>query len=95
MITRLDLFKKRMEPAEKLYTSEISNFTKKYDELGEMVLVEEPDIDTQDYIYRFEKANGTPQEVLDNIVLEISNHMDEFSKDKGIEKFCQHVVIWV
>ena len=95
MPTRLELFKKRMENAEKLYTREISNFAEKFDALGEMVLMEEPDIDTQDYIYRFEKANGTPQEELDEIILEISDHMDKFSKDKGIKNFTQHVVIWI
>ena len=94
-MTKLDLFKKRMEPAEKLYTDEISDFAKRYDVLGEMALIEEPDIDTQDYIYRFEKVNGTPQEDLDKIVLEITDHMDEFSKDNGIKGFCQHVVIWI
>ena len=84
-----------MEPAEKLYTNEISDFARKYDVLGEMALIEEPDIDTQDYIYRFEKVNGTPQEDVDKIILEISDHMDEFSKNNGIKNFSQHVVIWI
>ena len=94
-MTKLDLFRKRMEPSKKLYTSEISDFAKRYDVLGEMALIEEPDIDTQDYIYRFEKVNGTPQEDVDKIILEISEHMDEFSKNNGIKKFSQHVVIWI
>ena len=59
MVTRLDLFKKEMEPAKELYTREILNFTKKYDSLGKMTIMEEPDIDTQEYIYSFEKLNGT------------------------------------
>ena len=67
MVTRLDLFKKEMEPAKELYTREIVNFTKKYDSLGKMTLVEEPDIDTQEYIYSFEKLNGTSQKELDEI----------------------------
>ena len=84
-----------MEPAEKLYTSEITDFARKYDVLGEMALIEEPDIDTQDYIYQFEKVNGTPQEDVDKIILEISDHMDEFSKNNGSKNFSQHVVIWI
>ena len=58
MPTRLELFKKRMENAEKLYTREISNFAEKFDALGEMTLKEIPDIDTQEYVYCFEKVNG-------------------------------------
>lgn len=95
MPTKLDLFKQRMEPAKEIYTKELIDFAKKYDVLGEMTLKEMPDIDTQEYIYCFEKMNGTPQEELDEIFLEISNHMDEFSKLKGIEKFCQNTVIWL
>ena len=48
-----------MEPAKKIYTKEIKKFAENYDFLGEMVLREEPDIDTQDYIFIFEKLNGS------------------------------------
>ena len=93
--TRLELFKKRMENAEKLYTREISNFAEKFDALGEMTLKEIPDIDTQEYVYCFEKVNGTPQDELDNILLEICDHMDEFSKVNNIENFNRAVIIWL
>ena len=95
MPTRLELFKKRMENAEKLYTHEISNFAEKFDALGEMTLKEIPDIDTQEYVYCFEKVNGTPQDELDNILLEICDHMDEFSKVNNIENFNRAVIIWL
>lgn len=84
-----------MEPAEKMFTREISNFAKKYDALGKMTMREFPDIDTQEYIYSFENLNGTSQKDLDEICLELSNHMEEFSKVNGIEKFCQFSRIWL
>ena len=68
---------------------------KKYDSLGKMTLVEEPDIDTQEYIYSFEKLNGTSHKELDEIFLEICNHMKHFSKSRGIEGFWQNVRIWL
>lgn len=95
MTTRLELFRKRMEPSEKLYTSEILDFTEKFDELGEMTLIEDPDIDTQEYIYQFEKLNGTTEEALDKILIEICNHMGKFTKNNGIEQFDQYVCIWI
>lgn len=95
MVTGLEKFKKRMGPAKELYASEIKDFTKKYDSLGEMTIKEIPDIDTQDYVFSFEKVNGTSQNELDEIYLEISDHMEEFSKDNGIEKFCQNAYIWL
>lgn len=95
MVTNLERFKKEMEPARKLYTREIRDFTKKYDVLGEMTTKEFPDIDTQEYIFAFEKVNGTSQKVLDKILLEISDHMEEFSKIHGIEKFDQFSCIWL
>ena len=94
MVTRLDLFKKEMEPAEKLYTQELREFSKRYDVLGKMTLIEEPDIDTQEYIYSFEKLNGTSHERIDEIYLEIFKHMRGFSKENGIEEFSQNVRIW-
>ena len=95
MTTRLELFRKRMEPSEKLYTSEILDFTEKFDELGEMTLIEDPDIDTQEYIYQFENLNGTTEEALDKILIERYNHMDKFTKNNGIEQFDQYVCIWI
>ena len=89
MVTQLDKFKKEMEPAEKLFTSEIMDFAKNYDVLGKMTMSEFPDIDTQEYIYSFESLNGTSEKELDDIFLEISDHMEEFSNVHGIEKFCQ------
>ena len=87
MATKLDLFKKRMEPAKELYANELSEFSKKYEALGKMTLIEEPDIDIQEYLFAFENPNGTSKEELEDIFLEISNHMEEFSKANGIEDF--------
>lgn len=95
MVTKLDKFKKRMEPAKELYTREIRNFAKRYDCLGQMTIIEEPDIDTQEYIYSFENLNGTSQDELDEISMEIFDHMEEFSKANGIEKFCRCTYVWL
>lgn len=95
MVTRLELFKKEMEPAKELYTKEITDFTKRYDSFGKMTLIEEPNIDTQEYIYSFECLIGTSQEELDKIFLEISGHMRNFSKANDIEEFCQNARIWI
>lgn len=95
MATRLEMFKKEMEPAKEIYTKEIKDFAKNYDFLGKMTLKEEPDIDTQDYIFCFEKLNGTHEDVLDQTLREFYSHMDEFSKAKKIEEFAQNANIWL
>ena len=95
MTTNLDEFKKRMEPAKEIYTREITDFADKIDALGEMTLIEDPDIDTQHYIYSFENLNGTSQEDLDEILLEIYSHMEEFSKLNGIEEFYRFARVWL
>ncbi|MBQ8017630.1 MAG: hypothetical protein IJ258_05925 [Methanobrevibacter sp.] len=95
MVTNLERFKKEMEPARQLYAREIRDFAKNFDALGEMTMDEFPDIDTQDYIFSFEKVNETSEEELDKIHDEISNHMKEFSKVHGIEKFCLNARIWI
>lgn len=89
MVTGLEKFKKEMEPARQLYASEIRDFAKRYDALGRMTMSEFPDIDTQEYVFDFEVLNGTSQKELDEIFLEMSDHMEEFSKIHGIERFCQ------
>ena len=95
MVTRLERFKREMEPAKEIYSQEIKDFAKNYDFLGEMTLREEPDIDTQDYIFCFENLNGTSEDVLDKTLTELYDHMDEFSKENGIEKFSRNASIWL
>ena len=95
MVTRLDLFKKEMEHAKELYTQELVDFSKRFDCLGKMTMSEMPDIDTQEYIYSFEKLNGTSEKELDEIYSEIYNHMKEFSKANDIEDFCKSAMIWL
>lgn len=95
MTTRLEKFKQEMENSKKIYTQELETFAKKYDFLGEVTLREEPDIDTQDYIFCFEKTNGTSEETLDKTLKELYDHMDEFSKKQGINKFCRNASIWL
>ncbi len=95
MNSNLERFKERMEPARKLYAREIRDFAKRYDALGEMTTAEFPDIDVEEYIFEFVKADGTSQAELDRIILEIDEHMEEFSKDNGIEHFCQWACIWI
>lgn len=90
---KIDEFRMEMEESKKIYTEELKKFSKKYDFLGEMTLVESPDIDTIDYIYYFNKLNGTSGEVLDSTLREIYDHMDDFSKSKGIDEYCENVII--
>ena len=84
-----------MEPSKELYAQEIKDFSKKFDAIGEMTLIEQPDIDTQEYIFSFEKINGTSQKELDEILMEIYTHMEKFSKQKGIERFYQCARVWL
>ncbi|MBQ2665761.1 hypothetical protein [Methanobrevibacter sp.] len=93
MVTRLDRFKKEMEPAKELYSNELKDFAGNYNFLGEMTLEEMPDIDTQDYIFCFEKLNGTGEDILDKTLKELYIHMKEFSKINGIDKFSRNAVI--
>ena len=93
MVTRLDLFKNRMEPAKEIYTKELKEYSKKYDYLGAVTLTEKPDIDTLDYLFSFENLNGTSEEVLDQTLCELYRHMKEFSKENGINEFCRNVTI--
>ena len=85
--TYLDKFKQEMEPAKKIYTEEIKKLAENYDFLGEMRILEEPDIDTQDYVYVFKNLNGTSEEVLDKTLKEMYVHMKAFSKANQICEF--------
>lgn len=91
--TNLDEFKREMEPAKKIYTKEIKKFAKNYDFLGKMTIHEEPDIDTQEYVYSFEKLNGTKESILDKTLKELYSHMKEFSKTNGIYEFSRNTII--
>lgn len=93
MTTRLEKFKKEMEPAKEIYTKEIKDYAEKFDALGEMTLRERPDIDTLDYIYSFEKVNGTSTEELDSIHSELYQHMKKFSKENDIHEFYMNAII--
>ena len=63
--------------------------------MGKLTIIEEPDIDTQGYIYSFERLNGTSQEELDRISIEIMEHMEKFSIANGIENFDRAVCILI
>ena len=93
MTTQLNKFKREMEPAKNLYTRELKRFAQNYDFLGEIRLTEEPDIDTQDYIFAFEKLNGTSEDILDTTLKELYAHMAKFSKDNEIYEFCRNATI--
>lgn len=90
---KIDEFRNSMEKPKKIYSEELKKFTDKYDFLGEISLVEDPDIDTIDYIYYFNKLNGTSEEVLDTTLREIYDHMDNFSHVNGIDEYCENVII--
>ena len=42
VVSRLEIFKKEMEPSKELYANEIVDFSKKFDAIGEMTLIEQP-----------------------------------------------------
>ena len=46
-----------------------------------------------DYIYIFEKVNGTSAEELDLIHGELYNHMKKFSKEHNIHEFYMNAII--
>ena len=93
MVTRLDLFKKRMKPAKEIYSKELKAFSKKYDFLGNITLTEKPDIDTLDYIFSFENLNGTREDILDETFFELYKHMEDFSKENGIDEFSRNATL--
>ena len=88
-------FKLSMEPAKKMFTEEIMEFTKRYPFLGEMTIEEEPDIDTLDYIFRFEVLNGTPKDKVDATLVEIYDHMEDFTKENNIRDFFMNMAIFL
>ena len=93
MTTKLDRFKSKMEPAKEIYTKELKDVSEKYDFLGNMTLTERPDIDTLDYIFSFENLNGTSEDILDQTLRELYDHMEEFSKAMGIAEFNRNATI--
>ncbi|MDO5859868.1 hypothetical protein [Methanobrevibacter sp.] len=95
MVTKVEMFKKEMERPKEIYEREIADFTKRYPALGKMTITERPDIDVQEYIFSFENLNRTSRNELDRIYLEITDHMDEFSRHNDIEKFSKWAVIWI
>ena len=92
---KIDEFRLEMEESKKIYTDELIKIAKKYDFLGDFTIVEEPDIDTLDYIYYFNSLNGTEKEILSATRDEIYKHMVRFSKSNGIDDFSKnaHIVI--
>jgi len=93
--SELTRFQRSMEPSKEIFTQEIRKFAKKFDFLGEMTLIEEPDITTMDYIYSFKILNETGRDRRDSTLLEIYNHMEKFSKENGICEFCSNAIIWI
>lgn len=73
-----------LEETQEIFMNELKDFTQKYDFLGEITLKVEPDIDTLDFIYSFENLNGKRMDELSPVVVEISRHMREFSKQNNI-----------
>lgn len=92
---KIDEFRMEMEEPKKIYTEELKRFIKKYDFLGEPILIEDPDIDTVDYIYYLNKLNGTPEDVLDSALNEIYAHMVNFSISNGIDEFSENAYVFL
>ena len=91
--TKLLKFKRLMEPAKEIYTKELKDFSKKYNSIGNMTLTEDPDIDTMDYLYSFEKLNGITDAEADSIHSALYAHMKKFSKEQGIYEYYLNSVI--
>lgn len=92
---KIDEFRMEMEEPKKIYTEELGRFSKKYDFLDEFTIVEEPDIDTVDYIYHFNNINGTSKEIINSARDEMYNHMVKFSKSNGIDDFSRNAHIFI
>ena len=73
-----------LEEIQEIFMKELKNFTSKYDFLGEITLRVEPDIDTLDFIYSIEILNEKRMDELDYVVVEISRHMRELSKQNNM-----------
>ena len=91
---KIDEFRKEMEESKRIYSAELSKFSKRYDFLGDFTIVEEPDIDTIDYIYYFNNLNGTSDEILYSARDEMYKHMVRFSKSNGIDDFSRNAHIF-
>ena len=92
---KIDEFRMEMEEPKKIYSQELEKFAQKYDFLSEFTIVEDPDIDTVDYIYHFNNLNGTSKEIVDSACDEIYNHMVKFSKANGIDEFSENAHIFI
>ncbi|MBQ2961593.1 hypothetical protein [Methanobrevibacter sp.] len=90
---KIDEFRMEMEESKRIYTEELRKFSEKFDFLGDFTIVEEPDIDTVDYIYHFNNLNGTSKEILNSARNEIYKHMVRFSKSNGIDDFSRNAYI--
>lgn len=93
MLSKLEEFRQEMEPLKKEYTKELEEFAEKYDFLGDLTIIEDPDIDTLDYIFSFEKLNGTSKETLDSAIYEIRKHMFSYTKANNLEDFAENAYI--
>lgn len=91
---KIDEFRMEMEEPKRIYTAELKRFTAQYDFLGAFTIMEEPDIDTVDYIYYFNNLNGTSKEILDSTRKEIYEHMIKFSEKSGIDEFSKNAYIF-
>lgn len=86
-MTKLEEFRLEMEPLKEKFTQELKEYVKKYDFLGELTIIEEPDIDTSDYIFSFEKLNDVKKEVADSAMQDIDEHMLQYSKLNNLDDF--------
>lgn len=93
MITKLEEFQQEMEPLKEKFTAELKEYVKKYDFLGDLTIIEEPDIDTSDYIFSFEKLNDVKKEVIDSAIHEIEKHMLAYTKANNLENFARNACI--
>ena len=91
---KIDEFRMEMEESKRIYTEELEKFIQKYDFLCGFTIVEEPDIDTIDYIYCFNNINGTSDEILYSVRDEILGHMVKFCKNNGIDEFSKNASIF-
>ena len=92
---KIDEFRMEMEESKKIYSEELKRFAKRYDFLSEFTIIEEPDIDTIDYIFCFNNLNGTKDEILHSTSNEIYRHMVKFSESKGIDEFSKNAHIFI
>lgn len=76
-----------MQPSMEAYSREIEDFTEKYGCLAKMTLMEEPDIDTREYIFSFESVKEHLKKSWMKYFLKLPPTWRNFQKEMELKNF--------